>query len=150
MKVLDKEELSPESLIEEKLSSIKLSEKLDGKIEIPATDPSNTIPASDPSTYPKELNGLISKDGKDKYIYQVLSLDGDSGSKLILSVNRNDHNDKNIYAYVTDGNYEDVNYESVVPIGMYSTITIDGRKYWLDNNGSEIVRYIKETVWLCM
>lgn len=31
MKVLDKE----------KLSSIKLSEKLDGKIEIPATDPSN-------------------------------------------------------------------------------------------------------------
>ncbi|OUP16182.1 hypothetical protein B5F30_04300 [Lactobacillus johnsonii] len=133
MKVLDKEELSPESLIEEKLSSIKLSEKLDGKIEIPATDPSN---------YPTELNGLIGKDNQvlsDKYIYQVLSLDGDSGSKLILSVNRNDHNDKNIYAYVTDGNYEDVNYESVVPIGMYSTITIDGRKYWLDNNGSSEV-----------
>lgn len=115
-KVLGKEKSSSENLIDQK--------NLDGKIEISATDPSN---------YPTELNGLI---GKDKYIYQVLSLDGDSGSKLILSVNRNNHNDTNIYAYVTDGN---VNYERVVPIGMYSIITVDGRKYWLDNNGSSEV-----------
>lgn len=63
-KVLGKEKSSSENLIDQK--------NLDGKIEISATDPSN---------YPTELNGLI---GKDKYIYQVLSLDGDSGSKLIL------------------------------------------------------------------
>ena len=148
-KVLDKEKLSSESLIEEKLSSESLIDPkkldgLDGKVEIRATDPSNTIPASDPITYPEELNGLINKDGKDKYIYQVLSLDGYSHSKLILSVNRKDHNDKNIYAYVIDGNYEDGNYEDsnyerVVPSGMYSIITIDGRKYRLDNNGSSEV-----------
>ena len=118
MKVLDKE----------KLSSIKLSEKLDGKIEIPATDPSNY--------YLSYLNGLI---GDNKYIYQVLSLDGDSGSKLILSVNRNDHNDKNIYAYVTDGNYNKVKQSKTIGMDQHSIITINGREYQLNNNGSSEV-----------
>ncbi|MGO5298514.1 mucin-binding protein [Lactobacillus amylovorus] len=149
-KVLDKEKLSSESLIEEKLSSESLIDpkKLDEKVEIRATDPSNTIRATDPSNYPTEKNGLIGEDKyiyqvlSDKYIYQVLSLDG--GSKLILSVNRKDHNDTNIYAYVIDGNYEDgnyedSNYESVVPSGWHSIITIDGRKYRLNNNGSSEV-----------
>lgn len=128
MKVLDKEKLFSESLIEEKLSSIKLSEKLDGKIEIPATDPSNS--------YLSYLNGLI---GDNKYIYQVLSLDGDSGSKLILSVNRNDHNDKNIYAYVTDGNYNKVKQSKTIGMDQHSIITINGREYQLNNNGSSEV-----------
>lgn len=128
MKVLDKEKLFSESLIEEKLSSIKLSEKLDGKIEIPATDPSNY--------YLSYLNGLI---GDNKYIYQVLSLDGDSGSKLILSVNRNDHNDKNIYAYVTDGNYNKVKQSKTIGMDQHSIITINGREYQLNNNGSSEV-----------
>ena len=118
MKVLDKE----------KLSSIKLSEKLDGKIEIPATDPSNS--------YLSYLNGLI---GDNKYIYQVLSLDGDSGSKLILSVNRNDHNDKNIYAYVTDDNYNKVKQSKTIGMDQHSIITINGREYQLNNNGSSEV-----------
>ncbi|MGN8811407.1 YSIRK-type signal peptide-containing protein, partial [Lactobacillus amylovorus] len=150
-KVLDKEKLSSESLIEENLSSESLInpkklDGLDGKVEIRATDPSNTITATDPSNYPK-LNGLI---GEDKYIYQVLSLEPeywDSRSKLILSVNRNDPND-NIYAYVIHGNYNyyDGNYdynsvEKPIIIGKdeSSIITIDGRKYRLNNNGSSEV-----------
>ena len=145
-KVLDKEKLSSESLIDQK--------KLDGKVEIPATDPSNTITATDPSNYPK-LNGLI---GEDKYIYQVLSLEPEywySRSKLILSVNRNDPNDKNIYAYVIDGNYNyndgNYNYNSVeksITIGMdkSSIITIDGREYRLNNNGSSEVSINGKTV----
>ena len=139
-KVLDKEKLSSESLIEEKLSSESLIDpkKSDEKVEIPATDPSNTIPASDPITYPEELNGLINKDGKDKYIYQVLSLDGYSHSKLILSVNRNNHKDKKIYAYVIDGNKK-VKQSKIIDMDQQSIITIDGRKYQLDNNGSREV-----------
>ena len=145
-KVLDKEKLSSESLIDQK--------KLDGKVEIPATDPSNTITATDPSNYPK-LNGLIDE---DKYIYQVLSLEPeywDSRSKLILSVNRNDPNDKNIYAYVIHGNYNyyDGNYdynsvEKSITIGKdkSSIITIDGRKYRLNNNGSSEVSINGKTV----
>ena len=125
-KVLDKEKLSSESLIDQK--------KLDGKVEITATDPSNTITATDPSNYPTELNGLI---GRDKYIYQVLSLDGNSGSKLILSVNRNDHNDKNIYAYVTDG--KSVRKPITIGMNKNSIIKIDGREYRLNNNGSSEV-----------
>ncbi|MGF0046462.1 mucin-binding protein, partial [Lactobacillus johnsonii] len=124
-KVLDKEKLSSKSLIDQK--------NLDGKIEISATDPSN---------YPSDLNGLI---GDDKYIYQVLSLD--SGSKLILSVNRNDHNDKNIYAYVTDGNSESVgkpitigkNYITIDGREYLNYIPIDGREYQLNNNGNSEV-----------
>ena len=138
-KVLDKEKLSSESLIDQK--------KLDGKVEIPATDPSNTITATDPSNYPK-LNGLI---GEDKYIYQVLSLEPEywySRSKLILSVNRNDPNDKNIYAYVIDGNYNYNNVEKSITIGMdkSSIITIDGREYRLNNNGSSEVSINGKTV----
>ncbi|MGN8863634.1 mucin-binding protein, partial [Lactobacillus amylovorus] len=142
-KVLDKEKLSSESLIEENLSSESLinPKKLDGKVEIRATDPSN---------YPTEINGLKLNGliGEDKYIYQVLSLDGYSHSKLILSVNRNDHEGKNIYAYVIHGNYNyyDGNYdynsvEKPIIIGKdeSSIITIDGRKYRLNNNGSSEV-----------
>ncbi|MGO5261256.1 mucin-binding protein, partial [Lactobacillus amylovorus] len=118
-KVLDKENLSSESLINPK--------KLDGKVEIRATDPSN---------YPTEINGLI---GEDKYIYQVLSLDGYSHSKLILSVNRNDHEGKNIYAYVIDGNSESVTDSYTIGVDQHKTIEIDGRKYRLNNNGSSEV-----------
>ena len=82
------------------------------------------------------MNGLI---GDNKYIYQVLSLDGDSGSKLILSVNRNDHNDKNIYAYVTDGNYNKVKQSKTIGMDQHSIITINGREYQLNNNGSSEV-----------
>ena len=138
-KVLDKEKLSSENLIEEKLSSESLIDpKKDGKVEIRATDPSNTKRATDPSNYPKESNGLLNGlIGKDRYIYQVLSLDG--GSKLILSVNRNDHNDKKIYAYVTDGNYKKVKQSKTIDMDQQSIITINGREYQLNNNGSSEV-----------
>ncbi|MBW8460890.1 YSIRK-type signal peptide-containing protein, partial [Lactobacillus johnsonii] len=136
-KVLGKEKLSSESLIDQK--------KLDGKVEITATDPSNTITATatDPSNYHTELNRLFGGDKyisqvlSDKYIYQVLSLDGNSHSKLILSVNRNDHNDKNIYAYVTDG--KSVGKPITIGMDQHSIITIDGREYQLNNNGSSEV-----------
>ncbi|MCT3347157.1 mucin-binding protein, partial [Lactobacillus johnsonii] len=99
----------------------------DGKVVVKAEDPSN---------YPSELNNLI---GKDKYIYQVLSLNNDDSrypdSKLILSVNRNDSNDKNIYAYVIDNNGE-IKTTDTVGVDQNKNIDINGRGYRINNDGS--------------
>lgn len=99
----------------------------DGKVVVKAEDPSN---------YPSELNNLI---GKDKYIYQVLSLNNDDSrypdSKLILSVNRNDSNDKNIYAYVIDNNGE-IETTATVGVDQNKNIDINGRGYRINNDGS--------------
>ena len=98
----------------------------DGKVVVKAEDPSN---------YPSELNNLI---GKDKYIYQVLSLNNDDSrypdSKLILSVNRNDSNDKNIYAYVSVNN-EKIK-TATVGVDQKEIIDINKRGYQINNDGS--------------
>lgn len=94
----------------------------DGKVVVKAEDPSN---------YPSELNNLI---GEDKYIYQVLSLDNDPDTKLILSVNRNDSTDKNIYAYVdNNGKIEPV---TTVGENQKEIIKINKRGYQINNDGS--------------
>ena len=94
----------------------------DGKVVVKAEDPSN---------YPSELNNLI---GKDKYIYQVLSLNNDPDSKLILSVNRNDSSDKNIYAYVIANN-EKIK-TATVGENQKEIIDINKRGYQINNDGS--------------
>ena len=104
----------------------------DGKVVVKAEDPSN---------YPSELNNLI---GEDKYIYQVLSLDNDPDTKLILSVNRNDSTDTNIYAYVdNNGKIEPVvdnngKIEPVTTVGenQKEIIKINKRGYQINNDGS--------------
>nr|MCR4913178.1 YSIRK-type signal peptide-containing protein [Lactobacillus sp.] len=102
-------------------------ENSDGKVVVKAEDPSN---------YPRDLNNLI---GEDKYIYQVLSLNNYGSwypdSKLILSVNRNDSNDKNIYAYVIDNNGE-IETTATVGVDQNKNIDINGRGYRINNDGS--------------
>lgn len=100
----------------------------DGKVVVKAEDPSNYH-------YPRDLNNLI---GTDKYIYQVLSLNNYGSqypdSKLILSVNRNDSDDKNIYAYVdNNGEIEPV---IKVEVNQNKIIDINGRGYQINNDGS--------------
>ena len=99
----------------------------DGKVVVKAEDPSN---------YPSEFNNLISE---DKYIYSVLSLNNYGSrypdSKLILSVNRNDSNDKNIYAYVIDNNGE-IKTTATVGVDQNKNIDINGRGYQINNDGS--------------
>ena len=97
-------------------------ENSDGKVVVKAEDPSN---------YPRDLNNLI---GEDKYIYQVLSFDNDPDTKLILSVNRNDSTDKNIYAYVdNNGKIEPV---TTVGENQKEIIDINKRGYQINNDGS--------------
>ncbi|MFJ6934138.1 MAG: YSIRK-type signal peptide-containing protein, partial [Lactobacillus gallinarum] len=99
-------------------------ENSDGKVVVKAEDPSNYH-------YPRDLNNLI---GEDKYIYQVLSLDNDPDTKLILSVNRNDSTDKNIYAYVdNNGKIEPV---TTVGENQKEIIDINKRGYQINNDGS--------------
>ena len=101
----------------------------DGKVVVKAEDPSNYH-------YPRDLNNLI---GTDKYIYQVLSLNNYGSqypdSKLILSVNRNDSRDKNIYAYVIDNNGK---IKTTATVGEYQNknIDINERGYRINNDGS--------------
>ena len=101
----------------------------DGKVVVKAEDPSNYH-------YPRDLNNLI---GEDKYIYQVLSLNNYGSrypdSKLILSVNRNDSNDTNIYAYVIDNNGE-IKTTATVGVDQNKNIDINGRGYRINNDGS--------------
>lgn len=94
----------------------------DGKVVVKAEDPSN---------YPSELNNLIDE---DKYIYQVLSLNNDPDTKLILSVNRNDSTDKNIYAYVIANNKKIKT--ATVGVNQKEIIKINKRGYQINNDGS--------------
>ncbi|WP_052543053.1 YSIRK signal domain/LPXTG anchor domain surface protein [Lactobacillus sp. OTU4228] len=94
----------------------------DGKVVVKAEDPSN---------YPSEWNNLIDK---DRYIYQVLSLNNDPDTKLILSVNRNDSTDTNIYAYVIANNKKIKT--ATVGVNQKEIIKINKRGYQINNDGS--------------
>ena len=93
------------------------------------------VKAEDPSDYPSEWNNLIDK---DRYIYQVLSLnndpDNDPDTKLILSVNRNDSTDTNIYAYVIANNKKIKT--ATVGVNQKEIIKINKRGYQINNDGS--------------
>ncbi|CDF71964.1 mucin-binding protein [Lactobacillus acidophilus] len=98
------------------------------------------VKATDPTDYPTEVGQIIDQ---DKYIYQILSLNGRSGrpsdSKLVLTTNRNDHNDKNIYAYVVDRNNRRVSQSVTVGVDQHTIISVNGRGYQISNTGGSNV-----------
>lgn len=96
-----------------------------------------TIPATDTDKYPKEAGALI---GDDKYIYQILDLNNtafwnSSNKKLILSVNRNDLTDENLYAYVTDADYKNMIAEHIIKAGYFKKIEVNNRDFLIVNSG---------------
>ena len=96
-----------------------------------------TIPATDTDKYPKEAGALI---GDDKYIYQILDLNNtafwnSSNKKLILSVNRNDLTDENLYAYVTDADYKNMVAEHIIKAGYFKKIEVNNRDFLIVNSG---------------
>ncbi|WP_049151220.1 mucin-binding protein [Lactobacillus gasseri] len=96
-----------------------------------------TIPATDTDKYPKEAGALI---GNDKYIYQILNLNNtgtwnSSNKKLILSVNRNDLTDENLYAYVTDADYKNMIAEHIIKAGYFKKIEVNNRDFLIVNSG---------------
>ena len=98
------------------------------------------VKATDPTDYPTEVGQIIDQ---DKYIYQILSLNDRSGrpsdSKLVLTTNRNDHNDKNIYAYVVDRNNRRVSQSVTVGVDQHTIISVNGRGYQISNTGGSNV-----------
>lgn len=119
----------------------------DGKVIIEATDPKNENLSNAGSIVVDDKTGETIND--TKYIYQIVNLNstGDykwehggwqyqPDSKLILSVNRHDKNDKNIYAYVVDGDYTKVSQTIVIGEGKHEYIEINGEKYYLSNTGA--------------
>ncbi|UTH91357.1 YSIRK-type signal peptide-containing protein [Lactobacillus acidophilus] len=98
------------------------------------------VKATDPTDYPTEVGQIIDQ---DKYIYQILSLNDRSGrpsdSKLVLTTNRNDHNDKNIYAYVVDRNNRRVSQSVTVGVYQHTIISVNGRGYQISNTGGSNV-----------
>ncbi len=90
-----------------------------------------TIQGTDAEKYPKEAEKLIDK---DKYIYQILNLNNTSmwssdNKKLILSVNRNNLNDDNLYAYVTDNGFTQILSTHTIQAGHFKNIEINNGRY---------------------
>lgn len=91
-----------------------------------------TIPGKDTDNYPKKAGDLI---GKDRYIYQILSLSLTDNKKLVLSVNRNDLADENLYAYVTDSDYTRVLSTHTIEANHFKNIEVNNRKFLVVNSG---------------
>ncbi len=98
----------------------------EGKVVISATDPNN---------YPTDAGKLV---GDDKYIYQIVTLN-DTSSRLVLAINRNDHNDESIYAYVTNSNYSSASQTFEIKVGNNRVITVGNHKYQINNTGKSDV-----------
>ncbi len=98
----------------------------EGKVVISATDPNN---------YPTDAGKLV---GDDKYIYQIVTLNGTS-SRLILAINRNDHNDESIYAYVTNNGYSSTSQTFEIKVGDQTIITVGNNRYQVSNTGKSDV-----------
>ena len=98
----------------------------EGKVVINATDPNN---------YPTDAGKLV---GDDKYIYQIVTLNGTS-FRLVLAINRNDHNDESIYAYVTNSNYSSASQTFEIKVGNNRVITVGNHKYQINNTGKSDV-----------
>lgn len=99
------------------------------------------VPATDTDKYPKEAGTLI---GNDKYIYQILNLNNTStwssqNNKLILSVNRNDLTDENLYAYVTDADYKNMVAEHIIQSGHFKRIEVNNQRFLIVNSGKSNV-----------
>ena len=124
-------------------NSVEVTQPIEAEIEIKAdakefeSKSSVTIPATDTQKYPQAAGVLI---GEDKYIYQILNLNNtstwnSSNKKLILSVNRNDLADENLYAYVTDVDYKDLLSEHVIQAGHFKKIKVNDRDFLIVNSG---------------
>lgn len=90
-----------------------------------------TIQETDAEKYPKEAGKLI---GKDKYIYQILNLNYTSfrpsqNKKLVLSVNRNNLSDENLYAYVTDNGFTKILSTHTIQTGHFKNIEVNNGIY---------------------
>lgn len=99
-----------------------------------------TIPGKDAEKYPKEAGKLI---GKDKYIYQILNLNYTSfrpsqNKKLVLSVNRNNLSDENLYAYVTDNGFTKILSTHTIQTGHFKNIEVNNGIY----NGIYNVKFL--------
>lgn len=89
------------------------------------------IQGTDAEKYPKEAGKLI---GKDKYIYQILNLNYTSfrpsqNKKLVLSVNRNNLSDENLYAYVTDNGFTKILSTHTIQTGHFKNIEVNNGIY---------------------
>ncbi|MGI1820330.1 mucin-binding protein, partial [Lactobacillus johnsonii] len=99
-----------------------------------------TIPGKDADNYPKKAGDLIDK---DRYIYQILTLNGtwdddqpySSNKKLVLSVNRNNLADENLYAYVTDNGFTQILSTHTIQAGHFKNIEVKNRKFLVINSG---------------
>ena len=116
-------------------NSVEETKKADAK-EVESKS-SVTIPATDTAKYPQAAGVLI---GEDKYIYQILNLNNtstwnSSNKKLILSVNRNDLADENLYAYVTDADYKNMIAEHIIKAGYFKKIEVSDRDFLIVNSG---------------
>ena len=85
-----------------------------------------TILGTDADNYPKKAGDLI---GDNRYIYQILNLNGTSfvssdNKKLILSVNRNNLSDDNLYAYVTDNSFTEILSTHTIQAGHFKNIEV--------------------------
>ena len=100
-----------------------------------------TIPGKDADNYPKKAGDLI---GDNRYIYQILNLNNTSvwnsdNKKLILSVNRNNLNDDNLYAYVTDNGFTEILSTHTIQANHFKKIKVSDREFLVVNSGKSTV-----------
>ena len=99
-----------------------------------------TIQGTDADNYPKKAGDLIDD---NRYIYQILTLNGtwnedqpySSNKKLVLSVNRNNLADENLYAYVTDNGFTKILSTHTIQAGHFKNIEVNNRKFLVINSG---------------
>lgn len=100
-----------------------------------------TIPGKDADNYPKKAGDLI---GDNRYIYQILNLNNTSvwnsdNKKLILSVNRNNLNDDDLYAYVTDNGFTEILSTHTIQANHFKKIKVSDREFLVVNSGKSTV-----------
>ncbi len=91
-----------------------------------------TIPGTDADNYPKKAGDLI---GDNRYIYQILNLTFTNYNKLILSVNRTNLSDENLYAYVTDSNFTKILSTHTIQADHFKKIDVNGQNFLIVNSG---------------
>jgi len=114
-------EASPieESVVKENITIQSNAKEVQSKAAV-------TILGTDADNYPKKAGDLI---GDNRYIYQILNLNGTSfvssdNKKLILSVNRNNLSDDNLYAYVTDNSFTEILSTHTIQAGHFKNIEV--------------------------
>lgn len=112
-------------------SVIKENTTIQSDVKEVQSKASVTIQGTDAEKYPKEAGKLI---GKNKYIYQILNLNYTSfrpsqNKKLVLSINRNNLSDENLYAYVTDNGFTKILSTHTIQAGRFKNIEVNNGMY---------------------